>query len=131
MCSFEIRKVRVLADDRGCLFEPLGGEELAVQRNVHVVVTRPGQVRGNHYHNRATEWLTVLGPARVRVRVATEIIERMVPAGEAWRFTLPPGVVHAIENTGSEPGLAVSFTDQFHDPDRPDTAREVLIPPCP
>jgi UDP-2-acetamido-2,6-beta-L-arabino-hexul-4-ose reductase len=128
MPTFEIRKLRVITDARGCLFEPMSAEDLRHQQNVHAVITQPGQIRGNHRHARATEWLTVLGPACVRVRVDGAIADHAVPAGEAWRFLLPPGVAHAIENTGTTPGLVLSFSDAVHDPERPDTIREELIP---
>ena len=52
----------------GSVFEPLEPECLPSQRNIHVVVTEPGCVRGNHYHTRGTEVITVQGPALVRIR---------------------------------------------------------------
>jgi dTDP-4-dehydrorhamnose 3,5-epimerase-like enzyme len=63
-----IEPVIVHQDSRGSVFEPLDPERLPSQRNVHVVVTEPGRVRGNHYHIRGTEALTVQGPALVRIR---------------------------------------------------------------
>ena len=125
----EVKTLRCSADPRGWLFEPLDDEELARQRNVHVVLTRPGQVRGNHVHHRTTEWLSVAGPALVRVRVEGEVQDYSVPGGEAHRFTIPPEVAHAIRNTGTEWGLCVSFTDQVHDPAQPDVSRYPLLEP--
>jgi len=55
-------------DARGAVFEPLTAIALAAQRNVHVVLTEPGQVRGNHYHTRSTEVATLYGPALVRLK---------------------------------------------------------------
>jgi UDP-2-acetamido-2,6-beta-L-arabino-hexul-4-ose reductase len=117
------------ADHRGWLCEPLAAAEFAGQRNVHLVFTRPGGVRGNHFHRRTTEIMTVAGPALVRLRVESQDRDFVIPANEAHRFTVPPGVPHAILNTGSEPGVVLSFTDQVHDPANPDTVREVLIEP--
>ena len=48
--------------------EPLGPSDLATQKNVHVVLSSPGAVRGNHHHERGTEIMTVYGPAHVRLR---------------------------------------------------------------
>jgi hypothetical protein len=50
-------------DPRGVVIEPLGPRELPIQRNIHLVLTGPGQVRGNHLHRLETEIVTVLGPA--------------------------------------------------------------------
>jgi quercetin dioxygenase-like cupin family protein len=127
--TFEVIVLRAVADSRGWLFEPLLDPELSSQRNVHVVLTQPGQVRGNHFHRLTAELIAVAGPALVRVRVAGVTQDHRVPAGEAHRFSLPPGTPHAILNTGIEVGLCVSFTDRVHDPLAPDTCREVLIEP--
>ena len=122
------RVLQVHADPRGMVFEPLASEELAGMHNVHVAVTRPGHVRGNHYHSRGTEHMVVLGPATVRARVGDELQERHVPAGQAWRFTFPPGVAHAVRTAGDQPGVLVSFSDRAHDPADPDTVRDNLFP---
>ncbi len=120
-------RIPLRRDARGLLFEPMAEDELAAMRNVHVVLTHPGHVRGNHYHERATEWMTVLGPARVRARRAGDIEETRVPAGEAWRFTFDPTVSHAVVFEGSEVGVLVSFSDAAHDPADPDTVRDPLF----
>jgi len=116
-------------DQRGLVFEPVGASQLAGQRNCHVVLTRPGAVRGNHWHRRATEIAVVLGPARVRARRDADVEEVLVPEGEVYRFVFPPGLAHAIQNTGTSPLLVVAFTDQIHDPEHPDVVPEVLIEP--
>lgn len=122
-----VESLPVHRDSRGGVFEPLAPAELAGQRNVHVVVTEPGAVRGNHYHRRGTEVLTVMGPALVRTRQGAEVTDTEVPAGEVVRFTIPPGVAHAIRNTGTSPTVLVSFNTELHDPRDPDVVREVLI----
>ena len=114
-------------DARGSLFEPLNAAELSRQRNVHVVLTEPGEVRGNHFHRSATEMTTVVGPCLVRLKEAGALRDVAVPAGEAWRFTLPPGVVHAYRNTGTSTMVLVSFASALHDPANPDTVRDVIL----
>ena len=111
------------------VFEPLDAAELAAQRNVHVVITEPGHVRGNHYHRLTTEILAVLGPALVRVRAEDALKDFMVAAGEIRRFVIPPGMPHAIRHDGSNAGVLVSFTTRPHDPLNRDTYREVLLGP--
>lgn len=123
--------LRVARDARGIVFEPLTAAELAGQRNVHVVQTRPGEVRGNHYHRLATEIFALAGPALVRIRAAGVLQEFTLPDGEAWRFTVPPGVSHAMQHAGTVPGTLVSFSTHPHDPQNPDTYRDVLIEPPP
>ncbi len=93
----------------------------------HLVLTGPGAVRGNHYHRRGTEVALVLGPALVRVRDTDGLRDHEVAAGQAVRFTFPPGVPHAMLNTGSQPLIILSFNTEAHDPAHPDVVREVLI----
>src|SRR5450631_3334630 len=124
-----IQKLKVHADERGAVFEPLEPPMLAGWRNVHTVVSEPGAIRGNHRHVRGTEVTAILGPALVRYRIGDTIEERHVPAGEAWRFAFPPGTAHAFKNTGGRPTVLVSFNTEEHDPARADAEREELIAP--
>lgn len=123
----EIRAIQRHTDPRGAVFEPIGDPELARQRNAHVVITEPGQVRGNHLHRLGTEILAVQGPARVRYRDAGGLRDVEVPSGEVLSFTVPPGVPHAVLNTGREPNLLIAFRDRPHDPADPDLERVVLL----
>jgi dTDP-4-dehydrorhamnose 3,5-epimerase-like enzyme len=123
----ERRQLKVHADGRGAVFEPLEPALLAGWRNVHAVVSEPGAVRGNHRHLRGTEMTAVLGPALVRFAVGEQVEEVTVPAGEAWRFLFPAGTAHAFKNTGDKPFVLVSFNTEEHDPARPDVERVELI----
>jgi dTDP-4-dehydrorhamnose 3,5-epimerase-like enzyme len=114
-------------DSRGSVFEPLDAERLPSQRNVHIVITEPGCVRGNHYHTRGTEVVTVQGPALVRIRDGQGVQDTLVPEGAVTRFIIPPGVAHAIQNLGTRPTLLVAFRDLADDPTNPDVVRQVLI----
>lgn len=119
--------IPVHSDERGLVFEPIGAEALSRQQNVHVVTTLPGFVRGNHAHRHSTETVVVLGPALVRYRETGVTEDVRVGNGEVVRFDFPPGVPHAIQNTGDRPSLLVAFADVPHDAQHSDTVREVLI----
>ncbi|MFO0908864.1 MAG: cupin domain-containing protein [Isosphaeraceae bacterium] len=116
-------------DQRGLVVEPLRPEEFALQRNAHLVLTEPGAIRGNHYHQHGTEVALVLGPALVRYRDGEAIVDREVARGEAVRFTFPAGVAHAMKNPGDTPMFILSFNTEVHDPGRPDVVRDILIDP--
>lgn len=122
-----IEPLAAFCDARGSLFEPLNDRELAAQRNVHVVLTEPDCIRGNHYHPHSTEVTAVVGPCLVRLKEGEGIRDVAVPAGETWRFTIPPGVVHAYRNTGKSLMVLVSFNTSAHDPANPDTVRETIL----
>ena len=127
--SVSYEKVRVISDQRGIVLELLDAEEFARQQNAHVVVSLPGVVRGNHYHVKGEETITIFGPALVRFREDERTEEVTVPDKEAWRFVFPPRVSHAIKNLGREPNILVAFNTVKHDPSNPDTHLDVLIEP--
>jgi dTDP-4-dehydrorhamnose 3,5-epimerase-like enzyme len=122
-----IEPVTTHRDARGALFEPLTDAELVAQKNVHVVLTQPGETRGNHAHRTATETTTVVGPCLVRLKEREGMRDIEVPAGEICRLTIPPGVVHAFRNTGSSIMVLVSFSTNLHDPAGADTWRETIL----
>jgi dTDP-4-dehydrorhamnose 3,5-epimerase-like enzyme len=122
-----VEVIRCSHDARGLVFEPIGPELLPLQRNVHAVMTEPGETRGNHYHRFSTEIAVVLGPALVRLREKGGIREIQVRDGEAHRFTIPPGVAHAFKNIGTKPMLLVAFSTAVFDVETPDVVRDELI----
>ncbi len=122
-----VQSVKTHRDVRGSVFEPLNDAELAAQKNVHVVLTQPNEVRGNHVHRNAVEITSVAGPCLIRLKEDGEIRDLQVPAGEIWRLTIPPGVVHAFRNTGEGVMVLVSFSSRLHDPTGGDTQRETIL----
>lgn len=137
--------LRQARDSRGVVFEPLDAAQLGAQRNVHVVLSAPGAVRGNHFHRVLHEVTVVTGPARVAWRPACEPGAAVtgpgtagaaaspatgsvdVPGGEAWRFEFPPGIAHAYLNTGQETQVLVAFSSEPHDSANPDTFRDPVL----
>ncbi len=122
-----IAPVKTFKDARGALFEPLTDAELTAQKNVHVVLTQPNEVRGNHLHLTAVETTSVVGPCQVRLEEQGAIRDIEVPPGEIWRFTIPPGVTHAYRNTGNAVMVLVSFSTNVHDPGGADTRRKQIL----
>lgn len=122
-----VEEITVSSDARGWVFEPLSFTELQDQKNVHVVFTRPGQVRGNHYHVKGRETLVVCGPAVVRYREDGRDVDARIPEGRVVKFAFPPGVPHAIRFTGADLGVLVAFAGEVHDPSQPDTVPFFLM----
>ena len=122
-----VEVVKFFKDHRGFVLEPLAAESIADQKNAHVVMTEPGGVRGNHYHERGTEVAVVVGPALVRLREDGATRDMQVPAGEAYRFTLPPRVSHAFQNTGESMMLLIAFNTVMFDAAKPDVIPDILI----
>jgi UDP-2-acetamido-2,6-beta-L-arabino-hexul-4-ose reductase len=127
MASVVIEPVAYPSDARGLVLEPVDPDALPGQRNVHLVLTEPGRVRGNHYHRRGAEITVALGPALFRYRDGGEVRDFQIPAQAAYRFHIPPGVAHAFQNTGAGVLVLVGFNTEVHDPNAPDVVRDVLI----
>lgn len=122
-----IELVEVLTDARGLVFEPIRPDQIGQQKNVHLVLTQPGCVRGNHYHVRGTETVVVFGSALVRFRVNDADRDIEVPDGKVFRFIFPAGVPHAFKNTGDNVMLLVCFNTERYDPLQPDSVATQLI----
>src|SRR5713226_8635739 len=122
-----VQSVKTHRDARGSLFEPLTDAELAGQKNVHVVLTQPNEVRGNHVHQTAVETTSVVGPCLIHLKGDGLIRDLEVPSGETWRLAIPPCVVHAFRNTGESRMVLVSFSTNLHDPAGSDTQREQIL----
>ena len=76
-----IESIAPKCDVRGLVAEPLGSDLLPLQRNVHLVLTEPGHVRGNHFHERGTEVTLAFGPALFCYRDESEVREVRSPRG--------------------------------------------------
>ena len=122
-----IERLRIAADHRGYVYEPLDAAGLHAQRNVHVVFTAPGEIRGNHFHESGSEVTSVSGPARVRFKTSSGVETHDVPEGETWRFTFPPRITHSFQNIGTQTMVIVSFNTEPHDPANPNTTRDVIL----
>lgn len=119
--------VKFPKDPRGFVIEPLAAESIAAQKNAHVVMTEPGGIRGNHYHEQGTEVAVLVGPGLVRLREDGVVRDVQVPSGEAYRFILPPRVGHAFQNTGTERMLLIAFNTVMFDTAKPDVIPDSLI----
>jgi dTDP-4-dehydrorhamnose 3,5-epimerase-like enzyme len=123
--DFEV--VDMHADTRGVVFEPVGVEELAIAKNVHVVISKPGAIRANHYHNNTSEVMVVTGPTLARFRCDGVISDVEIPVGEAYRFRIDAGVSHAIKNIGDVDTMLIAFASQLHNRTSPDVEMDKLI----
>jgi len=111
-------------DARGVLAEflrtPSAGQ-------IFVSTTKPGVVRGNHYHHTKVEkFLVLTGEAEIRLRkIGTNEVRRIRVSGPELRVVdIPPGWTHCIENVGSTDMVTLFWASEPFDPQRPDTYAE-------
>ena len=125
--NVKIHQLITYNDKRGVVFEPIEDETINTQQNSHVVISKPGIVRGNHYHLYGTETLAVMGPAFLKFKKADEVLDFEVPLGQVYKFVIPPKVTHAIKNVGEKDNIIICFNTVPHNPENPDVISDILM----
>ena len=120
-------QLKAHTDTRGIVFEPVEKESLCTQQNSHVVISKPGIIRGNHYHLYGTETIAVAGPALLRFKEGTEIYHFKVPSKRFYKFVIPPKVSHAIKNLSEKDNILIAFNTVPHNPKNPDVISDILM----
>lgn len=91
---------------------------------VSINISKPGIVKGNHWHHSKNEkFLVVSGKGVIRFRKIdeTEVLEYFV-SGDKFRVVdIPPGYTHNIENLGDTDMVTVMWANEKFDPEIPDT----------
>ena len=108
-------------DARGSFTEFLRTPE---RGQVSVNISRPGIVKGNHWHHTKNEkFLVVRGEGVIRFRRidSDQVIEYRVSGDKLQVVDIPCGYTHNIENVGDGDLVTVMWANEAFDPDRPDT----------
>jgi UDP-2-acetamido-2,6-beta-L-arabino-hexul-4-ose reductase len=115
---------RMHSDARGQLFEIL---RLAGGGQIFFSTTKPGVIRGNHFHSRKIEWFCVVrGQAVIRLRrVGDGSVREFRVSGDSPQFiSIPPLYTHQIENVGQEDLLTMFWCNEIFQASDPDTFYE-------
>ena len=108
-------------DDRGDLCEII---KLAGGGQVFFSTTKPGVIRGNHYHTRKVEWFCVVkgeGAIRLRRIGDDQVREFRVSGAKPEFISIPVLHTHSIENVGSEELLTMFWCNEIFDAEDADT----------
>lgn len=109
-------------DERGALAEFLKSDSAG---QLFISRTRPGAMRGNHYHHTKTEkFLVVEGEGIVKFRRVDgtgEVLEYPVSGTDFRVVDIPPDYTHSIENVGSSELVVLFWASEIFDPGAPDT----------
>lgn len=120
-------KLKINADGRGFLFETV---RTYTAGQVFYSFTKPGIIRGNHFHTRKIERFCVIeGEAVIRLRkIGTEAVkEYHVNGFEPSFIDIPVFYTHNIENTGSRELKTLFWTNEIFNPEDPDTYFQNVI----
>lgn len=108
-------------DSRGSFTEFLRTKD---RGQISINVSKPGIVKGNHWHNTKNEkFLVVSGMGIIRFRKidSTDILEYYVSGEKLEVVDIPPGYTHNIENLGNTDMVTVMWANECFNPDNPDT----------
>ena len=108
-------------DNRGSFTEFLRTPE---RGQVSVNISKPGIVKGNHWHHTKNEkFLVVKGDGIIRFRqiFSDKVIEYHVSGEKLQVVDIPCGYTHNIENVGEGEMVTVMWANEAFDPEHPDT----------
>ncbi len=89
-----------------------------------VNISKPGVVKGNHWHNTKNEkFLVVSGKGIIRFRKVgeSEVIEYKVSGEKLEVLDIPTGYTHNIENIGDTDMITLMWANEAFNPLAPDT----------
>ncbi|MDR1522229.1 MAG: NAD-dependent epimerase/dehydratase family protein [Streptococcaceae bacterium] len=110
-------------DTRGSFSEFIRTPE---RGQVSINISKPGIVRGNHWHHTKNEkFLVVSGTGVIRVRQVNDenksVIEYYISGEKLEVVDIPVGYIHSIENLGDTDMVTVMWVNEVFDPNSMDT----------
>lgn len=111
-------------DKRGWLVENEVGKARTSMKHFLVSTSKPGEVRGQHYHKRKREWFLVIqGEGRIVFQdIATgENFFVDVTEKTPQMVEIPPLIAHAIINTGKKKMIMFGVINEPLNRSDPDT----------
>lgn len=91
---------------------------------VSVNISKPGIIKGNHWHhNKNEKFLVVSGRGVIRFRRvdSDEIVEYFVSGDTLEVLDIPTGYAHNIENLGDLDMVTIMWANECFNPEKPDT----------
>lgn len=129
--KIDVKVIEKHNDKRGILleiFKENGNNESVKQ--VYYSISSPGVVRGNHYHLRKIEWLSVIkGSARILCEdlVTKQKEEILISDENPAVVKISPFITHAIKNVGQEDMYLLVAASEVFDPTNPDIQQDKLL----
>lgn len=108
-------------DNRGSFTEMFKTEE---RGQISVNISKPGIVKGNHWHNTKNEkFIVVSGKGVIRFRKidSNKVIEYYVSGDKLEVVDIPVGYTHNIENIGDTDMVTIMWANELFNPEKPDT----------
>jgi UDP-2-acetamido-2,6-beta-L-arabino-hexul-4-ose reductase len=115
------KALKINRDERGSFTELIKTPD---RGQISVNISKPGAVKGNHWHqNKSEKFFVVSGRGVINLRKVgcSEIIKKHVSADAPEAIDIPAGYVHSIENTGNTEMVTIIWANECFNPEKPDT----------
>jgi dTDP-4-dehydrorhamnose 3,5-epimerase len=129
----EIKKLRLIPDERGFLMEILRSDDKFFQKfgQVYVSVVYPGVIKGWHYHKLQTDYIAVIkGMAKLALYDRREdsptagmVKELFIGELNPCLIKIPPLVLHGMKGIGQEPAYFLNCPTELYNYEKPDEYR--------
>jgi len=129
-----VKKLKLLADDRGFLMEILRSDESMFDRFGQCYVTQvmPRIVKGWHYHKKQSDHFcclkgtakVVLYDGREHSKTYREVNEFILSLESPMVVKIPPYVYHGFTAVGDEPAMILNLPTELYHYQEPDEFRE-------
>ena len=121
-----VKKLTVKKDERGWLAEIVRPGDVGKGSFGQILVTTAGlgQIKGNHFHKRKTEWYCVIQGTGALTIINNETRKKSeVTMGDdnLVLVKIPPHHFHTIKNVGEKEMLLLVYVSEPFDPSDPDT----------
>lgn len=114
-------QLKMNIDNRGSFTEFIRTPD---RGQVSVNISKPGIIKGNHWHHTKNEkFLVVTGRGVIRLRKmdSEKVIEYFVSGEKLEAVDIPTGYTHNIENLGESDMVTIMWANEPYNPDKPDT----------
>lgn len=123
-------KLREYVDKRGSLVENTDEKIMMEVKHFFVSRSKPGVVRGNHYHKRKSEWFYVIQGIcqfHLKDKKSDRREKLVVKDSDNIAVNIAPNKVHAFQNIGKNELILLALVNEIHDQKNPDTYEEVIL----
>lgn len=116
-----IYDLKMNVDNRGSFTEFIKTPD---RGQVSVNISKPGIIKGNHWHHTKNEkFLVVSGKGVIRFRMidSDKVLEYFVSGDKLQVVDIPTGYTHNIENLGDTDMITIMWANELFDPEKMDT----------
>ena len=123
-------KLRQHCDSRGSLVENTLEKIMLDSRHFFVSKSKPGTVRGNHYHQNKSEWFYVIqGHCELVIEdiKTKKKIKKVIKDADNIIVHIEPKQAHAFKNIGKNELILLALVNETLDQNQPDTYNYILL----